>query len=397
MEASIRALSCAFSRGGGGSGAPLVRVEERPGRGRALVAARALPPGTLVLAAAFAAAVPTDFSARCALCFGAGEADAPTALSRCGGCKTVRYCSPACQRADWPDHRAECAAWKSWLPRLDAADATSALLLGRLVRGRRLASPAAAAAAAAAAAESGPGGDVPAASAEAESGAGGEFPAPLPRRRGVYVHCAADVARLAPGSSAPAERERAARLVREGAAAGLFRTASAAGDASAPRGLDAKDAASLTAALLAFDANNFLIADDVLAGRAAAVSPAGAILNHSCAPNCVVLSLSPTEAEAMLREAAEEGGGSAGLGAGSDEAASGGFPEAALAPPARAALTRSVLRAAAAASAQSAAPPTGPASAPSVHVFRTLRAVAEGEELAHSYVDLALPREARRA
>ena len=27
---------------------------------------------------------------------------------RCGGCRLVRYCSVACQTADWPSHKAAC-------------------------------------------------------------------------------------------------------------------------------------------------------------------------------------------------------------------------------------------------------------------------------------------------
>lgn len=31
-------------------------------------------------------------------------------LSRCSRCKTARYCSGACQKADWAVHKAECKA-----------------------------------------------------------------------------------------------------------------------------------------------------------------------------------------------------------------------------------------------------------------------------------------------
>jgi len=41
---------------------------------------------------------------RCARCF-----RAPESPKRCGRCRTLVYCSPACQRDDWDDHRDECA------------------------------------------------------------------------------------------------------------------------------------------------------------------------------------------------------------------------------------------------------------------------------------------------
>ena len=40
-------------------------------------------------------------------CASCGAADAG---STCGGCKSVAYCGPACQRADWAAHRPACKA-----------------------------------------------------------------------------------------------------------------------------------------------------------------------------------------------------------------------------------------------------------------------------------------------
>lgn len=45
----------------------------------------------------------------CAAC-GAASARGGSRLPKCGGCGLVRYCSPACAKADWPAHKAACRA-----------------------------------------------------------------------------------------------------------------------------------------------------------------------------------------------------------------------------------------------------------------------------------------------
>ena len=50
----------------------------------------------------------TDLRMRCANPQCEGPAPAGPALRRCGGCRTVRYCSGACQKAHWPQHKALC-------------------------------------------------------------------------------------------------------------------------------------------------------------------------------------------------------------------------------------------------------------------------------------------------
>ena len=45
----------------------------------------------------------------------------------------------------------------------------------------------------------------------------------------------------------------------------------------------------LDALLCRFRVNNFAIVDDVMSAAGAGVYPAGALLNHSCAPNCVLV------------------------------------------------------------------------------------------------------------
>ena len=43
----------------------------------------------------------------CTTIVGPREADTPRG-QQCSGCQRSRYCGPACQKADWPAHRAAC-------------------------------------------------------------------------------------------------------------------------------------------------------------------------------------------------------------------------------------------------------------------------------------------------
>lgn len=47
----------------------------------------------------------------CSACSGARPV---TGLKKCGKCKVVHYCGPACQNADWEAHKPECDALRRW-------------------------------------------------------------------------------------------------------------------------------------------------------------------------------------------------------------------------------------------------------------------------------------------
>lgn len=241
-----------------------VAVEERAGRGRCLVAARDLAPGTVVMANAPAAML-AHHPNRCSYCLGRSR-EGSAGLQRCSACKCAAYCSRECQRADWgADHKAECKALPA-LPRALGAAAIArdpgivdkVVLAGRVLRGRRLAAKVEPA-----------GGDkrvVPAAGSGAGSGADA-------CKHPYYTHTMEDVHALECDPS-PTVREECLEVARCGLEVGLFpdvATAQAAG-----------------ALLTAFDRNNFSIFDALQVSQASAVYPAGALLNHSCAPNCVL-------------------------------------------------------------------------------------------------------------
>eukprot|EP01006_Ploeotia_vitrea_P043055 TRINITY_DN66683_c7_g2_i1.p1 TRINITY_DN66683_c7_g2~~TRINITY_DN66683_c7_g2_i1.p1 ORF type:complete len:445 (+),score=40.51 TRINITY_DN66683_c7_g2_i1:46-1380(+) len=75
-------------------------------KGRGLTATSACPPGKLIFFEYPFAAVVGDMhtSSVCHNCFKAPS----KALSRCSTCKICHYCSPSCQKADWPNHKQEC-------------------------------------------------------------------------------------------------------------------------------------------------------------------------------------------------------------------------------------------------------------------------------------------------
>ncbi len=303
-----------------------IAITTHPTRGRCVVASRALPAGTPILACAAAAAhVLPSARASCAHCFSPSQP-----LQRCVGCRAVGYCGRDCQRADWPCHKGECAhaewMWRGGALRGGAGDAVTLTLLSRLQRGLAL--------------RRGDGAATPREAALAAAMAGAR----------VYVHTPADVEGLcsAPRSAAPRLAESLEACIEAAGRQGLW-----VPPGSAPAMCNLFTGPKLLRAALSFDPNNFSIPDDICVGRGAGVFPAGALLNHSCAPNCVPLFLTGEAAGAALGG----GGGEAGAAAGR------ALPFAA----------RSAR----------------------VLAFRTVRAVGAGEELTHSYVDLALPRAQR--
>ncbi|KAG6587312.1 putative histone tail methylase containing SET domain [Phytophthora cinnamomi] len=86
-------------------------------KGRCAVASAHVQAGSCVLRTTAVCAVS---SSSCGWCF-----KPQIALSRCTGCRKARYCSRACQHRDWPQHRRECAAWRS----IPAANASPTVLL----------------------------------------------------------------------------------------------------------------------------------------------------------------------------------------------------------------------------------------------------------------------------
>jgi hypothetical protein len=317
-----------------------VRVEMRPGRGRCLIASRALPAGSLVLASTLPAAVCMQPESRCAYCFNAPDGIMQAKLLRCSACKAASYCSNGCQRADWPNHRSECKHLLSWMREIDMPDRVTLLLLGRLIRGKGLREATAAA-------------EGPGAGAGAGAGAGPSFSTSSLPPPTVYTHTLEDVLAMQSDTSGRLDGHFL-ELITVGRTMSFLPPSVAPGGTGAGAGASSSfpaDTSSLLRVLNSFDCNNFGVTDELLSLRASGVSPAGAILNHSCTPTCV---LGYVCEEELARE-------QAGLGY------SPSFAD--LPPPKRAKL---------------------------ILVARTLRPVAEGEELTHSYVEQQLLAPSRR-
>ena len=91
-----------------------VHVEGVDGKGRGVIAASPLPPGTRLFARAPLVHVVDDahMMSRCAWCL-ASEEEVPSGnLKSCTACKVVRYCGGECQKADWVHHKRECSSFK---------------------------------------------------------------------------------------------------------------------------------------------------------------------------------------------------------------------------------------------------------------------------------------------
>jgi hypothetical protein len=231
-----------------------IRVECAAGRGRYVVAARDLEPGTIVMMSTAAAMAPVSAcSNRCNFCLQSPSLMAPSEkMLRCSRCRSVLYCSQACQKADWAEHKPECAAAVvEWLGTAVApADAANVRLLGRLQGGQWLRK-------------------------DGEAAAGP-----------IYRHSAEDVLAMCARSAPP---ENAGELVEKAIGMRLLRGGPSCPFNSLPI---------LYTLLSSFDANNFFTTDELIVGRAASVYPAGALLNHSCVSSCGVTYLSEGEAVA---------------------------------------------------------------------------------------------------
>lgn len=237
-----------------------VKVVRDASKGRCLVAARDLSPGSIVLVCNSAALAPTALQARCSCCLQV-PADK---LLRCSNCKQKMYCCSQCQKDDWLEHKAECKHLAS-IAGLQPEDQTKLLLLCRLQTGRFLRQP----------------------------------DAQMAGR--LYSHTAEDCMTMEPPTFPSGSPEAAMfdlqkrgyeSLVSQAIQHGLLRAEEDKGRLFTHEGL--------VRLMLGFDANNFFTFDELMTGRAASVYPAAAILNHSCVPNCALWYASAAEAQANV-------------------------------------------------------------------------------------------------
>jgi hypothetical protein len=216
-----------------------VRISFDDRCGRSVVAARDVTAGELILRCAALAAVPHPDRCWCCL------SKSPEGLLRCTQCGVVTYCSKSCQAADWRVHRPECRRFPAQ-GELDALSSdfdvlSNAYLLGRSLR--QVLMPAQV------------------------------NPSVPDTHSPCYFHSRDDLERMTEAGEHDAFAVNVAKLA----------------DARALLPLPFPSAASVAVPIArCFPVNNFAITDDLLVGIGAAVCPAGALLNHSCAPNCCV-------------------------------------------------------------------------------------------------------------
>lgn len=87
---------------------PNAVVRQVAGRGRALVARRALAPGDTIMdrVPPYTFGIDHEFASVCHYCLTNRDEES---LQRCSRCREARYCNRECQRQGWAEHKADCA------------------------------------------------------------------------------------------------------------------------------------------------------------------------------------------------------------------------------------------------------------------------------------------------
>eukprot|EP00052_Salpingoeca_macrocollata_P025145 m.228472 g.228472 ORF g.228472 m.228472 type:complete len:481 (+) comp22386_c0_seq15:1901-3343(+) len=202
-------------------------IEERPGRGRCLIAQRDFQPGDVVFRSQpHAFALLSGLNAdHCECCFSSGP------VKRCAACGWVAYCGKGCQLKAWKNHHKwECKALKSHAAGVPGGVVDCAILAARTLL--------------------------------------------TMQRAGPDASVTKEIRGMVYDDAIVKDQRPCARFV-----CLLLR------DYTLPLNPSEEELCRL---LAAFQANNFAIADDLLVARGAGVYPAGALLNHSCLGNCVM-------------------------------------------------------------------------------------------------------------
>lgn len=269
-----------------------VRIERRPDCGRCVVARTALKAGDVVLrSTAVAPPVlhPHLRDTRCAACFvRPSPADGSTGLLVCARCKAVKYCSKACQRRDWVDHKTECTNDIVNMAGARGNDTLAeVLLVARVFRRRGEGSTWRRYDAAAQVAADGSTPRTDAGSYAADGSLISTFDDAV-----AMVSHAEEDRREFPEQSAARDSIasgvlRSAKLLKRLAATGK---AAAAGGGSRAGDGDGGDPThrDLFNMLCRFTSNNFAVTDPLMSSLGAGAYPVGALLNHSCVANCVM-------------------------------------------------------------------------------------------------------------